>query len=91
MREVEPGRRHCEHCQRDVQLRVIGHSDDRGTQASQMEISQRRADAVYEFLVNAGVDPQRLEAEGHESFEPIESNATSKGRARNRRVEFSLR
>ncbi|MCB9543346.1 MAG: OmpA family protein [Myxococcales bacterium] len=71
-------------------LRIEGHTDSQGTDAYNMDLSQRRADAVMKYLVTAGVDPGRLEAVGYGESRPIETNDTKEGRATNRRVEFTI-
>jgi len=74
----------------DLRLEISGHTDDRGDDAHNLELSQRRADAVKEFFVTAGIDAGRFETRGAGETEPIESNQTKKGRAKNRRIEFKL-
>ncbi|MFT4623478.1 MAG: OOP family OmpA-OmpF porin [Myxococcota bacterium] len=71
-------------------VEVAGHTDNRGGDAFNQTLSQRRAEAVLEFIVNAGVPAERLLAVGYGEAEPIESNRTDEGRAANRRVEFRL-
>jgi len=70
---------------------VDGHTDNVGTHAHNMKLSQDRADSVRDFLVqHEGVDSSRLEAHGFGPDKPISSNKTSKGRAENRRTEFNI-
>jgi len=69
---------------------VEGHTDDQGGHDYNMDLSQRRAEAVVRFLVVQGVDPDRVEAKGFGPDQPIETNRTSRGRAKNRRVEFRI-
>jgi len=71
-------------------VRVIGHADSTGSDAYNLDLSRRRAEAVADFLQAQGVDPQRLEAVGRGEAQPIADNATEDGRARNRRVEIRL-
>ena len=71
-------------------LRVEGHTDDRGRDEANQRLSQDRADAVKRFLVDAGIDEARLEAVGYGESRPIASNKTGKGRAKNRRVLFTV-
>jgi outer membrane protein OmpA-like peptidoglycan-associated protein len=70
-------------------LRVEGHTDNRGKLKHNMELSQRRAEAVVHYLVGKGVAAQRLTAKGFGPTVPIDSNKTNDGRANNRRVEFN--
>ena len=71
-------------------LRIEGHTDDRGAAASNLRLSQNRADAVRLELIKRGTDPARLEAVGYGEETPIEDNKTAAGRAANRRTEFSI-
>jgi len=75
----------------DPQLKVVveGHSDSTGPRAYNMDLSQRRAQAVVDFLVGKGVSPSRLTAKGYGPDRPIADNATRLGRATNRRVQFT--
>jgi len=70
---------------------IIGHADATGTDAYNMDLSLRRANAVAQFLTDAGVQPQRITPQGRGSQQPVASNATPEGRAKNRRVEIKLR
>ncbi|NTX51614.1 OmpA family protein [Myxococcus sp. CA039A] len=71
-------------------LRVEGHTDDQGSDTSNLDLSQRRANNVREFLLKAGIAPERLEAMGYGETKPVDSNATTRGRENNRRVEFNI-
>jgi outer membrane protein OmpA-like peptidoglycan-associated protein len=71
------------------QVRVEGHTDNRGRRLVNLDLSERRALAVVEFLVRyGGIEANRLIAAGLGPDKPIASNGFSKGRAANRRVEF---
>ncbi|MCB9524729.1 MAG: OmpA family protein [Myxococcales bacterium] len=71
-------------------LRVDGHTDDRGKDDYNLDLSDRRAASVVRYLVAQGVDRARLESKGFGEEQPIDTNKTSKGRANNRRVEFLI-
>jgi outer membrane protein OmpA-like peptidoglycan-associated protein len=73
-----------------TRLRVEGHTDDRGRDAANMDLSRRRAASVMRWLVEHGVDAGRLEAWGCGELHPAETNQTADGRQRNRRVEFHI-
>jgi outer membrane protein OmpA-like peptidoglycan-associated protein len=71
-------------------LRVQGHTDARGDDDHNLDLSQRRATSVKEFLIKRGVEAQRLSARGYGESHPIAENTTDEGRAQNRRVEFHI-
>ncbi|MFO0578255.1 MAG: OmpA family protein [Polyangia bacterium] len=71
-------------------IRIEGHTDDRGKQEYNIDLSDRRAKSVMRFLIQYGVDPSRLEAKGFGPLRPVADNKTAKGRADNRRVEFHI-
>ena len=71
-------------------LRIEGHTDDRGSDAFNEDLSARRAASVMRFLVTQGVAAERLERQGFGESRPIASNKTAKGRAKNRRVVFVI-
>jgi outer membrane protein OmpA-like peptidoglycan-associated protein len=72
----------------EVRVEIRGHTDSQGPASFNLELSQRRADSVRQYLINAGTDPSRLVAIGVGEEEPIASNATPEGRLQNRRIEF---
>ena len=72
-------------------VHVIGHTDSTGTTSYNQQLSERRADAVTRHLVGDGVERSRTRASGRGELEPIDTNTTSAGRSRNRRVEIHLR
>ncbi|HEY6900486.1 MAG TPA: OmpA family protein, partial [Puia sp.] len=74
----------------DWHLTIEGHTDNSGTAAKNLVLSQKRADAVRQFLINRGVPAARLTATGYGPSHPIADNKTPKGRAANRRVELKL-
>ncbi len=71
-------------------IQVIGHTDSVGSQSYNQGLSERRANSVAQALVQRGVSPNRIYTSGRGLSEPIASNATEEGRARNRRVEIIL-
>jgi len=68
-----------------------GHTDNVGTDAYNMKLSQRRAKAVRDYLVAGGISPRRIAVEGFGESHPVASNDTADGRAQNRRVELRVR
>ena len=72
----------------DKTIVVEGHTDSRGSDALNLNLSQARAESVRSFLVQHGVDSSRIQAVGKGESMPIADNATPEGRANNRRVEI---
>jgi outer membrane protein OmpA-like peptidoglycan-associated protein len=71
-------------------VEVQGHTDNSGSEDANRDLSQRRANAVRDWLIKAGVAPDRLTAVGHGSARPLAPNITAQNRARNRRVELVI-
>ncbi|MBZ0225632.1 MAG: OmpA family protein [Comamonas sp.] len=71
-----------------TEVRIIGHTDSTGSDAVNDPLSVARASSTRNYLADRGVDPARIQVAGRGSHEPIASNATAEGRARNRRVEI---
>ena len=67
---------------------VEGHTDSRGTESSNLRLSQNRADSVRTYLVSRSIESSRIRAEGRGELRPIADNSTAEGRANNRRVEI---
>jgi outer membrane protein OmpA-like peptidoglycan-associated protein len=74
----------------DYNLTISGHTDSQGEDSANMELSEKRAKACYEYLITEGIDVERLKYVGFGETKPISSNETANGRALNRRVEFNL-
>jgi OOP family OmpA-OmpF porin len=69
-------------------IEVAGHTDNQGAREMNMELSQRRADAVASYLAGQGVARSRLSARGYGPDRPRAGNTTPAGQAANRRIEF---
>jgi OOP family OmpA-OmpF porin len=69
---------------------VVGHTDDRGTRAANLELSAARAAAVKVYLVGKGIPAADIETSGAGSDRPVADNLSPEGRARNRRIEFRV-
>jgi len=74
----------------DVRVQITGHTDAIGSDESNMALSMRRAEAVKTYLVNRGIAADRLITVGKGEAQPIDTNDTDIGRARNRRIEFTI-
>ena len=73
-----------------LRIEIVGHADAVGSDDYNQALSERRADAVGARLMDYGVPYRRIAASGRGEWEPIATNATEWGRARNRRVEIHL-
>jgi len=72
----------------NVPIEISGHADSQGDDATNLELSERRAEAVLAYLVGHGQDTNRFAVVGYGETRPIADNSTAEGRARNRRIEF---
>ncbi len=70
----------------DARARLEGHTDNRGSESYNLRLSERRAHAVRDHLVAAGIEPSRIMTAGQGTRQPVASNDTDEGRQRNRRV-----
>lgn len=75
----------------NLKLDVSGHTDNTGEAANNKQLSEKRAKAVYNYLISKGVDASRLSSEGFGQDKPVADNKTEEGRTLNRRVELKLR
>ncbi len=73
-----------------MRVRVVGHTDSTGSDAINEPLSQRRAESVRGYLEDRGIAAARIDIAGRGSREPLASNDSAEGRARNRRVEIFL-
>jgi OOP family OmpA-OmpF porin len=71
-------------------VKIIGHTDDQGGPATNLALSLARANTVKTYLIEKGLRPDLLAAQGLGSTKPIADNATDEGRRRNRRIEFDV-
>ena len=69
-------------------LRIVGHTDNTGSDAINNPLSVDRANSTRNYLTSRGVSGSRIQVEGQGSYQPIASNDTAEGRSRNRRVEI---
>lgn len=77
--------------QPEVRVELAGHTDSIGTDAYNQKLSERRAQIVYDYLTSHGVDPSQIVGvRGYGESQPIDTNETKEGRARNRRTELQV-
>jgi OmpA-OmpF porin, OOP family len=74
----------------NVHIRIGGYTDNQGDAASNLKLSQDRADNVMHEIIVLGVDPSRLDAKGYGEDHPVADNATDAGRAQNRRISMRV-
>lgn len=75
----------------DYNMTIDGYTDNTGNAQRNLELSKERANAVKDYFVSKGIAADRLQADGHGSENPVASNKTRAGRAKNRRVEMDLK
>ena len=73
-----------------VEIEIAGHTDNKGADDYNANLSQGRSQAVVDYLISQGIADSRLTAHGYGESKPIDSNDTDAGRANNRRVEFTV-
>jgi outer membrane protein OmpA-like peptidoglycan-associated protein len=74
----------------ETMVKIEGHTDSQGSSGYNAELSQRRAEAVGNFLVTNGIAPERITAQGMGEDYPIATNSSAAGRQQNRRVEVTI-
>lgn len=72
-------------------IEVAGHTDSDGDNNANMALSEKRAQAVSDYLIKAGLPPDRLKAVGYGSSQPVAANDTDDGKAKNRRIDFVVK
>lgn len=75
----------------DYNMTIDGYTDNTGDDAKNMQLSKDRANAVKDYFIGKGISENRLKSDGHGEENPVASNKTSAGRAKNRRVEMDLK
>ena len=73
-----------------TEVLIVGHTDNVGSDAYNMELSQRRADSARSFLMQMGIPGERIRTSGRGEMEPVASNESEAGRQQNRRVEVAI-
>nr|WP_229521220.1 OmpA family protein [Massilia sp. IC2-477] len=73
-----------------VKVEVIGHTDNAGSRAGNLSLSQARAEAVKTYIVGKGIAPETIAVSGEGPDRPVADNRTPEGKARNRRIEFKV-
>ncbi len=73
-----------------VEIEISGHTDSKGSDDYNLNLSQGRSQSVVDYLISQGIESYRLSAHGYGETNPIDTNDTEEGRANNRRVEFTV-
>jgi outer membrane protein OmpA-like peptidoglycan-associated protein len=73
-----------------LRIQINGHTDNVGNDATNQTLSEQRAKAVQDYLIEKTIDPARLKFKGYGETKPMETNETTEGKARNRRTEFEV-
>ena len=73
-----------------LKIEIAGHTDDVGDDASNLKLSQARAESVVKYLIGKNIDAKRLVAKGYGESEPVAGNDTDDGRQKNRRTEVRI-
>lgn len=73
---------------KDLNIKVVGYTDDRGSIKMNDKLSAARANSVKEYFIKKGVDASRISSEGKGPADPVADNKTNEGRAQNRRIEL---
>lgn len=73
-----------------VEIEIAGHTDSKGSDEYNQKLSQGRTQAVVDYLISQGISARRLLATGYGESKPVDTNETEEGRAKNRRVEFTV-
>lgn len=73
-----------------VRIEISGHTDNTGSAAYNVQLSEKRAQSVNNYLVSQGISQSRLTPKGYGSQQPIASNDTEEGRQKNRRIQFKI-
>ncbi len=74
----------------DVRIMIEGHTDDSGSKEYNLDLSQRRARAVYDKLIYLGISVDKIVSKGFGMSQPVVENTNSENRAKNRRIEFKI-
>ncbi|UJS22706.1 OmpA family protein [Thiothrix winogradskyi] len=74
----------------ETRVQIAGHTDNVGSDAANLQLSQQRANSVRSYMASNGVNAQRMQAVGYGESRPLADNSTDYGRAQNRRVEITL-
>ena len=75
---------------KDLKIRIDGHTDSDGEESANQILSQKRAESVKNYLINQGIDANRMVAKGFGESNPVADNATPQGKAQNRRTEIRI-
>jgi OmpA-OmpF porin, OOP family len=75
---------------KDIRVEIAGHTDNTGTAAHNLQLSQDRANTIVKYLISKGIPASRLKANGYGAEQPVAENSTEKGKQQNRRTEVRI-
>jgi len=75
---------------KQVKIEISGHTDNSGQEQNNQKLSEKRAFAVYQYLLDKGIEKQRMEYKGYGQKKPVADNTTDEGKQKNRRTEFKI-
>lgn len=73
-----------------IRVEIGGHTDNTGNATYNVQLSEKRAGAVYQYIIDKGIEPKRLISKGYGSSKPLTGNDTAEGRQQNRRIDFKV-
>lgn len=74
----------------NIKIEIAGYTDNKGTYSYNLDLSENRAKAVFDFLIENGISSYRISYKGYGQADPVASNENERGRAKNRRIEFKV-
>jgi outer membrane protein OmpA-like peptidoglycan-associated protein len=74
----------------NMQILIVGHTDNTGTSTFNLTLSKKRAEAVMQYLQSKGIEAHRMKAKGMGDQEPVDKNSSEEGKNNNRRTEIHV-
>jgi outer membrane protein OmpA-like peptidoglycan-associated protein len=80
----------CQEQNKNIRVEITGHTDNTGSVSFNMDLSEKRASQVVDYLISRGVSPERIIAKGYGATISVADNNTEEGKAKNRRTELKV-